>query len=93
MNVQNLARGSTFPQPNGPVRVQSGSLMHVVDGLPLRLVNELEFGRNLGEYVVFRPAWCAVWQGMEPWWSPWQAGIRIVCHIGNVDPHVMHTPT
>jgi hypothetical protein len=48
MNVQNLARASTFPQPNGPVRVQSGSLIHIVDGLPLRLVNELEHGRNLG---------------------------------------------
>jgi hypothetical protein len=58
MNVQNLARGSTFPQPNGSVRVQSGSLIHVVDGLPLHFVNELEHGRNLGEYFVLLGAQC-----------------------------------
>ena len=47
-----LAQDGAFSLPDGPVRVQSGSLVGVVDGLPLGLVNELEIGTNLAEQFV-----------------------------------------
>ena len=47
-----LAQDGALPLPDGPVHVQSGSLVGVVDGLSLGLVDELELGTDLAVQLV-----------------------------------------